>query len=68
VFQSGQQQKIMGIISAWRQEPVQVAYTSSTPLLPKATVQVNSGFIIAFDISHAIGLIRKNPIGPLRKA
>jgi hypothetical protein len=68
VFQSGQQQRIMGVISAWRQEPVEVAYASSTPPLPKATVQVNSGFIIAFDISHAMDLIRKNPIGPLRKA
>jgi len=34
----------------------------------KQTVNVNSGFIIAFDIQHAIDVIHKNPIGPLRTA
>jgi hypothetical protein len=29
-------------------------------------VNVNSGFIVAFDISYAIDAIKKNPIGPLR--
>jgi hypothetical protein len=67
VFRSGKQQKIMGVISAWRQEPVQVAYASSTPLLPKATVRVNSGFIIAYDIHHAIKAINKRPIGSSRQ-
>jgi hypothetical protein len=32
----------------------------------KQTVNVNSGFIIAFDIHFAIDAIHKNPIGPLR--
>jgi hypothetical protein len=34
----------------------------------KETVNVNSGFIIAFDLQPAIDAIRKNPIGPLRAA
>jgi hypothetical protein len=29
---------------------------------------VNSGFIIAYDISHAVDLIKKNPTGPQRRA
>jgi hypothetical protein len=29
-------------------------------------VDVNSGFIVAFDIAYAIDAIKKNPIGPLR--
>lgn len=33
----------------------------------KETVNVNSGFIIAFDIGCALDAIKKNPIGPLRK-
>jgi hypothetical protein len=32
----------------------------------KETVNVNSGFIIAFDLQPAIDAIHKNPIGPLR--
>ncbi len=32
----------------------------------KQTVNLNSGFIIAFDIEYAIDAIHKNPIGPLR--
>ena len=34
----------------------------------KQTVNLNSGFIIAFDIRYAIDAIHKNPIGPLRNA
>jgi hypothetical protein len=34
----------------------------------KQTVNVNSGFIIAFDIQYAIDAIHKNPIGPVRGA
>jgi hypothetical protein len=33
----------------------------------KQTVNLNSGFIIAFDIQSAIDAIHKNPIGPLRE-
>ena len=32
----------------------------------KETVNLNSGFIIAFDIQYAIDAIHKSPIGPLR--
>jgi hypothetical protein len=38
------------------------------PPHPKETVNLNSGFIVAFDISYAIEAIKKNPIGPLRRA
>jgi len=34
----------------------------------KQTVNVNSGFIFAYDIQYAIDAIRKNPVGPLRNA
>jgi hypothetical protein len=34
----------------------------------RQTVNVNSGFIIAFDIHYAIDAIHKNPIGLLRSA
>lgn len=34
----------------------------------KQTVNVNSGFIIAFDIQYVIDAIHKSPIGPLRNA
>jgi hypothetical protein len=34
----------------------------------KETVNVNSGFIIAFDIQSAIDAIHEHPIGPLRVA
>jgi hypothetical protein len=33
----------------------------------KQRVNVNSGFIIAFDIQYAIQAIHKNPVGPLRR-
>jgi hypothetical protein len=43
---------------------------SSQPVDDKAhrreKVDVNSGFILAFDISYAIDAIKKNPTGPLR--
>ena len=32
----------------------------------KQVVNVNSGFIFAYDIKHAIDAIQKNPLGPLR--
>lgn len=40
--------------------------TSPTPQ-PKGTVNVNSGFIVAYGIQFATEAIKKNPIGPLRK-
>jgi hypothetical protein len=45
---------------------------SSQPFDDKAhgreKVNVNSGFIVAFDIEYAVDAIKKNPIGPLRSA
>jgi hypothetical protein len=36
------------------------------PDAPKDTVNVNSGFIIAYDIVYAVNAIKKHPTGPLR--
>jgi hypothetical protein len=33
---------------------------------PQDDADVNSGFIIAYDIAHAVGEIKKHPIGPMR--
>jgi hypothetical protein len=68
IFGTGQQQKILGVISGYWLEPAEVIYSISAPPPPKATVGLNSGFIIAYDISYAIDAIHKNPAGPLRKA
>jgi len=73
VFLTGPAQKIMAVISGYQTEPSAVMPAkkpkgSARPALPKEIVNVNSGFIIAFDISYAVEAIKKNPIGPLRKA
>ncbi len=73
IYQTGAAQKIIAVISGYRLEPTDVipstaeqsSKLSETPPFPKATVNLNSGFIIAFDISSAINVIKKNPIGPL---
>lgn len=73
VFLTGPAQKIMAVISGYQTEPSAVIPArkpkdSAQPVPPKEIVNVNSGFIIAFDISYAVEAIKKNPIGPLRKA
>jgi hypothetical protein len=67
IFGTGVEQKILGVISGYHPEPAEVIYSIPAPTSPKASVEVNSGFIIAFDISAATDAIRKNPVGPLRK-
>jgi hypothetical protein len=42
------------------------ATTKKESAKSKQLVNVNSGFIIAFEIEYAIDAIHKNPIGPLR--
>ena len=84
VFRTGPEQKIMAVVSGYRQEPAEVVFSSSasqshaagkntqhptaeTRPPTKGTVNVNSGFIIAYGIQYATEAIRKNPIGALRK-
>jgi hypothetical protein len=80
IFRTGPEQKIMAVVSGYHTEPTEVipsAPDKSAPKSPKTkkpaaqpkeTVNLNSGFIITFDISYAIDAIRQNPIGPLRKS
>jgi hypothetical protein len=67
IFGTGVQQKILGVISGYHTEPAEVIYSITVPPPPRASVELNSGFIIAYDVVHAINAIRKNPIGPVRK-
>jgi hypothetical protein len=77
IFGTGSTQKIMAVISGYHLEPSAVIPIpkdsdngSKTPPEPQPPptemVNVNSGFIIAYDIKYALDAIRKNPIGPLR--
>lgn len=69
VFSSGASQKIMAVISGYVLEPtdvITVGPKKSGNMTPqKEIVEVNSGFITAFDISYVVDAIKKNPIGPL---
>lgn len=81
VFKTGADRKIMGVVSGYHTEPIDVVFSSlaprvrkedvmrppTTPAQPKGTVNTNSGFIIAYGISYATEAIKKNPIGPPRK-
>jgi hypothetical protein len=67
IFGTGKQQKIMGVISGYWSEPAEVIYSIPASPPPRATVGLNSGFVVAYDIGCAIEAIHKNPCGPLRK-
>jgi hypothetical protein len=79
IFRTGPDQRIMAVVSGYLTEPTDVItsppnksarkspQTIKPAAPPKQTVNLNSGFIISFDIAYAIDAIRKNPIGPLRK-
>jgi hypothetical protein len=63
--------KFVAVISGYYLEPTEVVRGGAVELArdtPKDIVNVNSGFIIAYDISHAVDAINKNPIGPKREA
>jgi hypothetical protein len=62
--------KIVAVISGYSLEPTDVIRGDPKAAAdgPKNTVGVNSGFILAYDISHAVDLIKKNPTGPVRAA
>lgn len=80
VFRTGADQKIMAVISGYIIEPAEVNSTAQRKSVTKKseqvasetqhkqTVNLNSGFILGFDISYAITAIHDNPIGPLRKS
>lgn len=77
-FRTGTEQKIMAVISGYVLEPTEVINSGSkmsAPTIaeeqlpgptPKGKVNVNSGFIVAFDISYAVQAARKKPVGPAR--
>ncbi len=80
---TGTDLKIAAVISGYIQEPADVIpqppalilergkigrQSPKTPPAPKETVNLNSGFILAYDISHAVDIIKEHPIGPVRRA
>jgi hypothetical protein len=79
IYQTGLQQRIVGVISSYIAQPEKVIVAAPIPdpndpgkvvMQPKEPsefVNVNSGFFVAYDISLAVDAIRKNPIGALRR-
>ncbi|MDQ1473750.1 MAG: hypothetical protein QOJ99_5230 [Bryobacterales bacterium] len=68
---TGNDLKFAAVISGYYLEPTEVMKGNAAQLalnVPKDFVNVNSGFIIAYDISHAVDLVKKNPLGPKRPA
>jgi len=69
ILGTGDNLKIVAVVSGYIPEPAEVirgtAKVGEAPT--KDTVNLNSGFILAYDIEHAVDLIKKNPIGPLRQ-
>lgn len=71
VFNTGTNQKIMGVVSSYVYEPVDVVSVGKSQSAPTPVtgtgevVDVNAGFIMAFDISYVMDAIKNNPIGPL---
>jgi hypothetical protein len=73
IFRTGPEQKIMAVISGYHLEPAEVISSTFKPLKAeddptrkKQTVNLNSGFMIAYDVSYAINAIHKHPIDPVR--
>jgi hypothetical protein len=69
---TGNDLKIAAVISGYWLEPAEVIRGGpakpATPLAPKDTVNLNSGFILAYDINFAMDLIKAHPNGPVRPA
>jgi len=53
--------RIVGVVSAYRNEPRPVRLGTSTTPLP---VDSNAGIIVTYDLAPAVSLIRANPVGP----
>jgi hypothetical protein len=79
VVDTGPQQHIIGVISGFQREPIEVvplpdsaspqsggANDSSAQRRPKEAALANTGFFFAYDMTCAIEAIKKNPIGPKR--
>jgi hypothetical protein len=66
---TGDDLKFAAVISGYYLEPTEVIRGNAAKLAsdaPKDVVNVNAGFIIAYDIAHAVDAIKKNAIGPQR--
>lgn len=75
LIRTGLDQKIFAVVSGYHTEPAEViasAHGEKPPINPThaagAHANVNSGFLIAYDIRYAIDAIKKNPVGPLRQS
>lgn len=69
ILGTGKDLKIVAVISGFHQEPTEVIRgDAKAGDVPKDIVNLNSGFILAYDIFHAVDLIKKNPTGPQRPA
>jgi len=70
IMNTGNDLKIVAVISGYTLEPTEVIRgdRKAAADAPKDILQVNSGFILAYDISHAVELIKRNPTGPIRPA
>jgi hypothetical protein len=68
VFQTGPSQQIIGVISGFWREPIEVVPLEEPQgqAHPKEAALANAGFIFAFDMTPAIEAIKKNPVGPKR--
>jgi hypothetical protein len=69
ILGTGNDLKFVAVISGYYQEPTEGIRGNSAQLSPNTSkdyVNVNSGFIVAYDIVYAVDLIKKSPIGPLR--
>jgi hypothetical protein len=70
-FGTGNQLKILGVVSGYKTEPADVLPKNPTvgnQVAPTEKVDVNTGFFLAYDISYAVDAIHKTPIGALRAA
>jgi hypothetical protein len=65
---TGDALKIVAVISGYHLEPTEVIRGNAKDAKAENAdrVNLNSGFILAYDISYAVDLIKKNPVGPLR--
>lgn len=80
IFRTGSEQKLFAAVSGYRLEPAEIVSAAAEkeqsakkskqqePPESHLRANVNSGFIIAYDISYAIDAIHGTPIGPLRPA
>jgi hypothetical protein len=75
IFRTGPDQRIIAVVSGYVSEPAEVISALHANPTPQAitpdhrrqTVNLNSGFIIAYDIQYAMDAIHRTPIGPLRR-